>query len=63
MNVTLFHSGKVILVDANVTFSHVVAVNKSVEGGVEEKNLKKKKKPLTLNYTSALPPKVKPRLD
>lgn len=44
MNVTLFHSGKVILVDANVTFSHVVAVNKSVEGGVEEKNLKKKKK-------------------
>lgn len=36
MNVTLFHSGKVILVDANVTFSHVVAVNKSVEEGVEE---------------------------
>lgn len=58
MNVTLFHSGKVILVDANVTFSHVVAVNKSVEGGVEEG-----KKPLTLNYTSALPPKVKPPLD
>lgn len=60
MNVTLFHSGKVILVDANVAFSHVVAVNKSVAGGVERE---REKKPLTLNYTSALPPKVKPQLD
>lgn len=58
VNVTLFHSRQVILVDANVTFSHVAAVNKSEGWGV-----KKKKKPLTLNYTSAFLPKVNPQLD
>lgn len=56
VNVTLFHSRQVILVDANVTFSHVAAVNKSGGWGV-------KKKPLTLNYTSAFLPKVNPQLD
>lgn len=56
VNVTLFHSRQVILVDANVTFSHVAAVNKSGGWGV-------KKKPLTLNYTSAFLPKVNQQLD
>lgn len=59
VNVTLFHSRQVILVDANVTFSHVAVDNKSEGWGVK----KKKKKPLTLNYTSAFLPKVNPQLD
>lgn len=37
VNVTLFHSRQVILVDANVTFSHVAAVNKSGGWGVKKK--------------------------